>query len=737
MNTGSRVIAALAAAASFACASETRIWSLGDHSDFEKATLKGVSLTSDGRVTLAPVFKEVLDSASVYLWALAEDSKGNVYAGGGGPGGPGGRLYVIAPNGSGKTLAEFAELEVHAIAIDSKDQVYAATSPDGKVYRIRNGKPEAFYDPKAKYIWGMAFNSRGELFVATGDRGELHRVEPSGKGSVFYKTPETHARSIAIDRDDNVILGTEPGGLIVRVNPKGQGFVVYQTDKREVTTVAVGNDGALYAAAVGNKRGAASPGLSHPPVAPAKVIPPVNPAVAPQQAAPAAVAAPAAPVSSPSAPAAIAGGSEVYRIDRDGFPRRIWSDAQDLVYSIGIGEDQHPLLGTGNEGKIYRIDSDLVYTELLHAAPTQVTTILAGRNGRIYAATGNVGKVYTIGPELEKSGTIECEVFDADSFSQWGRLTWRGQDNGGCIAFRTRSGNLDRPVTDWSEWSSEVAGADGGKVTSPAARFLQWRAALAVSKEGRSPVLEAVDVAYLPRNVAPVVTRIEITPPNYRFPPPAPSLGQPASLTLPAFGRPAPRNRAPSLGSIPTSTMQYAKGYIGARWSASDDNGDSLLYDVYIRGEKETDWKLLKEKLTDAHISWDSAAFPDGEYRVKVVASDSPDNAPDHASTAELVSDPFTIDNTSPEIAGLTATLSGNKLEVRWSARDAQSVIERAEYSLNGGDWTFVEPADRISDSKEEAYTLKLDRPGSGELTLAIRVSDEFENRSVAKTVVR
>ena len=42
----------------------------------------------------------------------------------------------------------------------------------------------------------MVFDAKGDLFVATGDQGEIHRVTPDGKGGVFYKTDETHARSI-------------------------------------------------------------------------------------------------------------------------------------------------------------------------------------------------------------------------------------------------------------------------------------------------------------------------------------------------------------------------------------------------------------------------------------------------------------------------------------------------------------------------------------------------------------
>ena len=189
------------------------------------------------------------------LWAVAGDSRGNIYTGGGGPGASSAKLFRISPDGTSKTLAEFKELEVQAIAVDSRDRIYAATAPAGKVYRISpGGRPEVFYDPKEKYIWAMAFNSKGELFLATGDTGKIYRVSPSGKGTVFFETGETHVRSLAIDAHDNLVVGTDPGGLILRISPAGKGFVLYQSAKREITAVAVAPDGVIYAAAIGGKK---------------------------------------------------------------------------------------------------------------------------------------------------------------------------------------------------------------------------------------------------------------------------------------------------------------------------------------------------------------------------------------------------------------------------------------------------------------------------------------------------
>lgn len=736
MRTPIRLFAVVTALACSLPAAQTQFWTTEDASDFEKGAVKRLSISSDGRVRLAPRFEEILDSASVYLWSLAEDSKGNVYAGGGGPGGPGARVYVISPDGKGKTLAQLEDLEVHALAVDRKDQVYAATSPDGKVYRISPaGKAEVFYDPQAKYVWGMVFDSQGNLYVATGDDGEIHKVSPQGAGKVFYKTEETHARSIAIDAKDNLLVGTEPGGLVIRVAPDGAGFVLYQAPRREITAVAVGQDGSVYAAGVGLKQPGAPPALGLPPSVPPAQQP------QPAQAAPVAAAATAPRVQpAPGAvvPAVIPGGSEVYRIDPDGFPRRVWSHPQYLAYSIAFDGEGRPLIGTGNKGAIYRLESDLVATNLLSAPPTQVTALGAGRGGKLYAATGNVGKVYRIGPDIEKEGTLESDVFDADLFSYWGRLAFRARANGGGVEVETRSGNLDRPEKAWSAWSPAIKAAGGGRIVSPPARFLQWRARLTAGVPGSSPELQRVEAAYMTKNVAPVVERIEATPPNYRFPPQASAApAAPPNLTLPALGRPARPKNPPLPLADGAVSMSYAKGHIGARWTAADENGDSLLYTVQIRGEKESEWKPLGEKLADRRVSWDSTAFPDGEYRLRVIASDEPSNPEGQALQGELTGEAFTIDNTPPAISGLAAVVESGRLKVSWKAEDALSVIGSAELSVNGGEWRLVEPVTRLSDSRALDYSVSIARPAGAEQTIAVRVSDENENQAVAKVVVK
>ncbi len=729
----------VAAAIATCFAVETRFWQQDERSDFEKGTLTHLSLRSDGRLLLAPEFPEIFDSSTPYLWSLASDSKGNLYTAGGGSGSGSAKLFRIDPSGKSSTFAELDGLEIHAVAVDSKDQVYAATDPDGKIYKIPSaGKPSVFFDPHQKYIWAMAFSSHGDLFVATGEQGQIFRVTPQGAGSVFFKTEETHARSLAIDSHDNLVVGTEPSGLILRVSPAAEGFVLYQAPKREITAVAVAKDGLIYASGAGTKSAAA------PLPAPQQIaVPPPPPSLSTGTTI--TVIAPArANQPGPGAPAppAIAGGSEIYRINPDGEPRKIWSDMQDIVYAITFDREARPILGTGNRGKIYRLDSESLSTLLLDASPTQVTGFGSGTHGEVYAVTGNIGKVYRIGPGLEKSGTFESEVLDAGSFAYWGRLSYRGSGN---ISVFTRAGNLNHPQSNWSPWAPIAKdpqngalcdSCSGGRAVSPAARFLQYKIELSAASNAADADVSYVDIAYLAKNVPPVVEQIEVAPPNYRFPASNLSITPSNNLTLPPLGQP---KRASSLTAAELSasqTLNYAKGYDSVRWTASDANGDSLVYKVEIRGVKESTWKLLKDGVKEKYLSWDSGTFPDGEYELRVTASDAPGNPRGQALEASLVSDPFLIDNTPPQILGLAGAVTGGKVTVTWKARDARSNIDKAEYSVNGGEWMVAQPVTRLTDSPEEDYRLEIERT-PGEQVIAVRVTDEFDNQTVEKTIVK
>jgi len=712
-------------------AGATRSWKHASQGDFEKGVIRGLTLRSDGHLSLAPTFSELYDASASYLWAAAEDSKGNLYAAGSANDGKV-AIHIVDPAGKGRVFTELAGLAVYALAVDSQDRLYAATSPDGKIYRVAPGaSPETFYDPKAKYIWALAFLPGGDLLAATGDKGQLHRVNPNGAGTVLFTADDANIRSLAAGRDGVIFAGTEPSGQILRISTAGEGFVVYQSPKREITALALDAHGSLYAAAVGNKQ-AGSP-------APAPAPPPAPPPSPVQSAAGGAISigtrASVPPAQPPlSMGPTAAGGSEVIRVEADGYPRKVWSSSSELAYTIAFDRDGRLLIGTGNKGGIYRVENGPLWSWVLSAKPTQITALTSGRGGRIYALTGNIGKIYQLGPETEQQGAIESDVLDASFFAYWGRIRVEGTLHGGSVKLETRSGNLDTPQRHWSGWMEVPMTGDAGRVPSPSARFLQYR--LTLRRGAGAPEIASVSIAYQPKNVAPIIEIVETTPPNYRFPPQSLTLTPSRNITLHALGRPSRPSTVLSSGSASTS-MNYAKGYVGVRWLARDENDDPLIFRIEIRGVRETTWRLLKDGVKDDGYSWDAAALADGAYVLRVTASDAPGNPPAQALTASLESEPFVIDNTPPSISALAASRRGNRIELKWRATDALNVVQEAEYSVDGGDWVRAEPTTRLADSLEHDYVLLLDDPGPGEHTYAVRVRDEFDNQSVEKTVLR
>ena len=740
----------LAAALLLPCllqAEQTRYWRQTDRSEFEKGTAKGVAIRSDGKLMPAPKFESFADPNLAYLWEMRMNSRGQLYAAGGSD------AKVLRFDNSGKpaTVFESSELAAQAIAFDSKDNLYVGTSPDGKVYKVTpDGQKSVFFDPKTKYIWALAFDSQGNLFVATGDRGEIFAVTPDGKGQVFYQSEERHARTLAFDAKGNLLVGTEPSGLILRVEiqRKGAGmppaagasFVIYETNKGEVTSLVTDSSGNLYAASVGEK--VRIEGLPRAPV--------TAPSAAPTVGGQALIVLPGQSVSS-QAPATypfpvVTGGAEVVKIAPDGSPQTIWSSRDELAYALCLTPGGKILVGTGSNGSIIELEGDQVYSTVAKSESAQVTSLLPGPGGKIFAATANAGKIFTIGPGYDSNGSFESDSFDAKIFSHWGRLTWWGE-NGvmqGKVSFYVRSGNTSRPDKNWSPWSGPYKTSGSAEVGPPAARFAQWKLAFLDVDTGSLPSISWVSLAYQPKNVAPVIDDIALQDPGIRvlgFPqqPGGPGAAVPVTLRTPHG--PGTSSPAPMDGDVSSraSRMEVppqgfeGRGYQSVLWSAHDDNDDDLVYSIYYRGEGEQGWRLLKDKLTQKYYSWDTTSMPDGAYYLKIIASDSLSNPPDQALSTERQSDRFEVANTPPRIDGLRADANNPTVKVTFEGESSTDPIERAEYSLDSAEWQVVLPVGQISDAPRESYQIELSNLSAGEHTIAVQITDRFNNTSAKK----
>jgi hypothetical protein len=714
----------------------TRIWEQSKFEDLSKGSASGVAIRSMGGLELAPAFKAISTTPSTYIWSIAADSSGNLYAATGSPA----RVYRITPQGQSSSIFEPKELQVQALALDKNGVLYAATNPDGKVYRIERQagvsadktKPagefssSVYFDPGTKYIWDLVFDASGNLYVATGDHGEIFRVTPKGEHSVFFKSDEAHIRVLSMDAKGNLIAGSDGSGLVYQIKPSGDGFVLYSAPKKEITALAIDKAGNIYAAGVGEKRPSVTPPVFPSPVTnptptptggagqPGMVVLNVNPS-------------PSALVSSIPLPGSGAsGGSEIYRIAPDGSPSRLWASRDDLVYALAFDPAGRLLAGTGNRGHIFAITGEDRFVDLLKASATQVTAFAEAPGGGLYASTSNLGKVFLLGAAPETEGSYASDVFDGKVFSRWGRAELRGA---GKVELFARSGNVDNPDRNWSPWTP-VDLQKAPVLNVPPARFIQWKAVLHAGNP--SPSVDSVLLNYLPKNVAPDFDDVSVQV-GVRYQP------LPKAVVIPdnsggAGGTPPIRFDAP-----PPSTRDSDS--IGVKWTVHDDNDDQMVYSVFYRGDGETRWLLLKDNLTDKFYSFDASLLPDGGYTVEVLASDAPSHSPGQALTSTRDSARFEVDTTPPRIDELKAAVEGSQIHVSFRAVDGFSNIKRAEYSVDAADWQYVEPVGQLADSKSASYDFQVALPAAGKISaehvVVVRVYDRFDNMSSAKTVIR
>lgn len=738
-----RIVVALLLSTCSAFAGETRTWEQSKFDELIKGTAEGVAINSVGGLELAPAFKALTTTPSTYIWSIAADRDGTLYAAAGSPA----RVYRITPDGKSVVIFEPQELQVQALAIGKNGAIFAATNPDGKIYEIEPAaagkepdKKESdqksavdsgwtssvYFNPETKYIWDLKLDDAGNLYAATGDRGQIFRVTPKGEHSVFFQSDEAHIRVLAFDAKGNLIAGSDGSGLVYRISPKGEAFVLYSAPKKEITALAIDSANNIYAAGTGEKHAGAAPTPATLPV-----TPPVSPAPAAAQAQPLQITINPSPATSalppalnfPGFTAVLTGGSEIYKIGPDGSPSRFWSSHEDVVYGLAFDSHGRLLAGTGNRGHIFAITAADQYTDLLKASAGQVTAFAPALDGALYTSTSNLGKVFLLSASPASEGWYASDVFDAHIFSRWGRAEFRGA---GSVELLVRSGNVDNPDRNWSGWR-QVDWQKESQANVPAARFAQWKAVLHAGTP--APRVESVTLNYLPKNVVPEFDDVTVQP-GVRY---TPLPKMPGSDTGSSAGFGQPRIEIP-----PTST--HDRDSIGVRWSVHDDNDDQMVYSIYYRGDGETRWLLLKDNLTDKSYSFDASLLPDGGYTIKVVASDAPSHSPGEALTSEKQSARFEVDTTPPQIENLVAVLQPGWVHVSFRARDSFSAIKRAEYSVDAAPWQFVGPVGELSDTKTESYDFRVTLAAgslASDHVVVVRVYDHYDNMGSAKAVVK
>jgi hypothetical protein len=706
-------------------AASTGFWVVATQADFLKGDTDAVSIDTVGRVTIGPALQTLGDVGTPAVWRIATDGRGQVWA----ATGHDGKLWAFAASGAPKVVFDAPEVDLQAIAAGPQGSVLAGSSPDGKVYKVAaDGTSTTLFDPEDKYIWAIVTAPDGTVYVGTGNKGKVYRVPAGGGvGTVFYDAGADHVSALAFDATGRLLVGTSNPGRVIRLERDGKPFVLLEAAYQEVRSLRVAGD-VVYATAAGPAAAGASDTTARPAATDTPAAVTMSTEITVTAIGDTAVVTPSAPAATGEARASGSQKGAVYRIAADGDWTTMWESADDVPYDVLAERGGTLLVATGGKGKLYRLSGEPVVATLVTRADAQQITALAeDGSGGVLLAASNPGRVLRLSSAPAASGTYVSDVRDTTTVATWGTLRWQATlPAGTSIVLHTRSGNTRTPDTTWSGWSEAYTTALGSRITSPKARYLQWKAVLTGAK-GISPVLTSVSAAYLPRNTRPVVDSVTVHPPGVVFQRPFPT-GDPELAGLDGDGA-DPRTVAPGAPTAGQTLGRrtFQKSLQTFVWSARDADGDRLQYMLSYRREGETTWTPLKDGLTDDVFTWDTTTVPDGTYLIKITASDVGANAPALALQGERESQTFDIDNTAPEVVVTPGAPAGT---VRFLVRDAQSAIQRVEYSSAADRWKQAYPVDGLLDSREERFELTLDAGAKG--PVVVRATDALGNVATA-----
>jgi hypothetical protein len=326
------------------------------------------------------------------------------------------------PNDSNTVEAEehLANEHIFAMATDVAGRLLAGISGrECKLLRFEAGKAETIFEPNdAKYIFAIATDDKGNIYLGTGPEGKIYRFDPFSPGSagVVYDSSDKNILSLAIGDDGYVYAGSDDRGLIYKINPRTErATVLYDSDQPEITALLFGDEQVLYAAATSAEIAQAEAKF-------ARQMPPAGrPEVKTEAEKPSSEgeggrklqipnskkssnsksAKGKAPMPKPRKPDK---ASHIYKISRDGYVTDIFSETV-VLFSLA-GQEQSLLVGTGNSAQLFSVEPVSEEAAVLYEdeQASQITAVSISADD-VYLGTSNPAKLIKLSRRLAVEGT--------------------------------------------------------------------------------------------------------------------------------------------------------------------------------------------------------------------------------------------------------------------------------------------------------------------------------------------
>lgn len=692
--------------------------------DFLKGTTDNTSVDSDGTIRLSrqtePIeLGKLLDDA----WSInsiVAAAKNTVYLGTS----PNGRI-IKYKNGKATILYEpatdesneadsvgtpFLNLHVFALAADSKGRVLAAISgAECKLLRFDGKKHDVIFESETeKYIFAIALDRSGNIFLGTGPNGKIYMLDPRGnKSKIVADLADNNVLSLAAGPDRTLYAGTDQRGLVYKIDLSSQkASVLYDTDQLEVTSLIFDDNGYLYAAATSANAARQqdmftsllvepSPGRSDSDdnddeakgstdFGTTLEIPNAKEA---------------SPKKTDDSSLLTKRGEfprsagHIYKITPDGFVTDIFSEMA-VLFSMVMYND-NLLLGTGNNAQLFSVDPETENKTIdyEHSQASQITA-LAVDNNFVFIGTANPPKLLKLSTAYASSGSFTSDLIDAEQPAKWGKLLIDADMPSGCKIFLSaRSSNLGDPNDSaFSEWTKPVKITNATQLDCPNARFCQYKLIIENKGTKKTPVIRQVAVAHMVPNLAPKVL------------------------------------------SVNTKLSSEEKENMIITFKAKDDNKDKLLYDIDFRKLGRKKWIELEDDTKETRFEWNTNTVEDGKYEIMVTADDKLSNTQTTKLSAFRISDPVVVDNTPPVIEKEKLDIAGQNVTLSLKIKDSLTIIGNLSYTIDSNDdWISTLPDDLVYDTTHESFVVVLNDLDAGEHVIAVKISDDLGN-TVYKT---
>ncbi len=261
----------------------------------------------------------------------------------------------------------------------------------------------------APILWDAQMDSKGNLYLGTGNEGEIFKVSSDGEVESVFEPNRLMSRAIAIDKKDQVYVSVSPDGTLYRITKTGDVEVFLKLPGDYVWDMVFGEDGDLYVAT-------GSHGI-------------------------------------------------IYRIDvgsKDPEAEEFFDAEETHITALAFEADGHLLAGSATHGLLYRIDSDGNGDVIYSTGEREIRTILPQADGSIFFSSFNqpgrsssIKKASTSSASSSQSSKSSGSSFFADSDNPSGNdtkgtpfygLTISGRDDDSGVLYWMDS---DGFVTNW------------------------------------------------------------------------------------------------------------------------------------------------------------------------------------------------------------------------------------------------------------------------------------------------